>query len=388
MKRIISLILSLMLIVSIISCVSASEFSDLDGHWAKEVMLKANENGLLFGSNGKMDPDGLLTRAHIAAIVTRAFGATAECDWLEFSDLPEGAWYTEPVLRAVAMGIMTGRGNISPNEQITRQETFGILAAALKLSDGDVSALNAFSDANEVGEWARGTLAAMAERGYIKGDNGKLKPNDTITRAEFAALFSQIFETIVSEGNLSTSIAGNLLINGNGVTLNNCTITGDLIIADGVSNIDLNAVYVEGRILVRGGNEAVNLSGSTTATQSIIVATNNGIAKLNNMSSMATSSVDMRSEAHLSGNFTDVKTIASMTLTSGIIRKLEANIAGITITNEQNGIINYLYANHNDIALLGSGYNSVILADGVTGVTVNGNPLIASIVSDSLTGYY
>jgi len=391
MKRFLSLVLTIALVVSILPAHAASEFSDLEGHWAKEVMLKANENGLLFGSNGKMDPNGKLTRAHIAAIVTRAFGATYEADMSTYTDVPADAWYAQPIARAVGMGIMANRGMIKPNEEITRQETFLILAAALNLDDADAASLDMFSDAGQVSEYARGQLAAMAAKGYIKGANGKLEPNKTITRAEFAALFSQIFTTIVSSGTLSSGIVGNVLVNGNGVRMDYCTIEGDLIIADGASAVSLNAVSVYGRILVRGGAERVEFAASTNATEGIFVNNRHAEAKLANASSMATSGVVVKTPTGFTGNFTNVKieeVAVNVTVASGVIGRLEANAENITVTNEQGGITSYVYANAKDLTLIGSGFSSVIIADGVTGVTINGNPLLSTVVSNALAGYY
>ncbi len=383
MKRLMAFVLTLALALSIMPAVSAAQFSDLKGHWAEQVMLEANKNGLLFGSNGKMDPNGKLTRAHIAAIVTRAFGATYEADMSSYTDVPSTAWYAKDMARAVGMGIMANRGMIKPNEPISRLETFLVLAAALNLDDADASALSSFSDAASVSEYAKGQLAAMAARGYVRGANGKLNPNSTITRAEFAALFAQIFNSIKSSGNISTSITGNILINGDNVNMDYCFIVGDVIIGDGVKTVNLNAVSVQGRILIRGGETAVNLSGSTNATEGIIVAKTNGEAQLFNKAAITTDGVIIRTPTRLNGNFTNVDVRANVNIVSGVVNRMEVNEIGVAVTNEIGAILNYLYVNKNDVTASGTGFSSIILGQGVTGTILNGYPLLSSIVTST-----
>lgn len=387
MKRLMAFVLTLALALSIMPSVSASQFSDLKGHWAEQVMLEANKNGLLFGSNGKMDPNGKLTRAHIAAIVTRAFGATYEADMSASTDVAASAWYAKDIARAVGMGVISGSGAIKPNEPISRQETFLVLAAALNLEDGDASALSGFSDAASVSESAKGKLAAMAARGYVRGANGKLNPNSTITRAEFAALFAQVFNSIKTSGNISTSITGNILINGDNVNMDYCFIVGDVIIGDGVKTVNLNAVSVQGRILIRGGDTAVNLSGSTNATEGIIVAKTNGQAQLFNKAAITTEGVIIKTPTRLTGNFTNIDVRSDVNVASGVINRMDVNAEGVTVTNEVGAIINYLYANKNNITASGTGFSSIILGQGVTGTILNGYPLMSSVVS-STAGIY
>lgn len=389
MKRIISLALTLCMILSFIpSGFAASEFSDLSGHWAEAVMLKANQDGLLFGSNGKMDPEGKLTRAHIAAIITRAFGATYEADMSTYTDVPKDAWYYQPIARAVGMGIMSNRGMIKPNEEITRLEAFIILATALNLfgDEGNLSALDNFSDKAEISEYAKAQIADMAARGYVKGKNGKLDPNGKLTRAEFAALFSQIFTRIHTSGDLSVSASGNVLVNANGATLSYCNIDGNLILGDGVDTVTMIGVSVTGDILIRGGKERVDIGGSTTAFGKVIVFNRRGTAKIVNSSALAMSKLEILTPAETTGNFTNVVANADLKINSGVMQRVDCNMQAMKV--ESSGIIYYAYANANDIAFTGTGYNGIVLETGVTGITLNGNPILSTVVSGGLGGIY
>ena len=345
-------------------------------------MLKANADGLLFGANGKMDPNGKLTRAHIAAIVTRAFGASARADLSLCKDLPAGKWYTEPIEQAVAMGIMPPCDYMEPEAPITRSETFVILAAALGMADGSASALEGFSDAAEIPELKKGKVAAMAAAGYVKGANGKINPNSTITRAEFAALFAQIFARIHRSGDFNDFVAGNLLVTANGATLSYCNIEGNLIIGDGVDSLNLVGVSVSGDILIRGGKDRLDMGGSTTAFGTVIVNNPNAVANIVNSSSIAMNKLECRTPCNTAGNFTNVHTTADINITSGMLTRIDCDSENLKI--HSSGIAYYVYANCNTLTLTGSGYNSVILAPGVGGITLNGSPIIATIVGSSL----
>ena len=80
----------------------------------------------------------------------------------------------------------------------------------------------------------------MTKAGYINGNDGKLNPTDTITREEFAQVMYNIFSCYISEPGIYTdNITGNMIISSDSVTLKGITITGDLILGEGVGNGDV-----------------------------------------------------------------------------------------------------------------------------------------------------
>lgn len=92
MKRILSLLLGLTLCFSLVStafAASASNFRDYKRNaWYSESMDAAVKNGLLRGDDqGLLRPDGNLTRAEMAAIMNRAFGAYQTADISRFRDV-------------------------------------------------------------------------------------------------------------------------------------------------------------------------------------------------------------------------------------------------------------------------------------------------------------
>ena len=234
-----------------------SDYSDVPRDWAQQGIEHAIENGLLTGYGGRIMPGEQLTRAQMAAIVGRAFGAEEMADVSGYADVPAGAWYRDDIARAVQMGIMEGTGvNMEPERAITRQEAFVVLANALHL-EGSGASLGGFADGGQVADWARSGVDALVAAGYVNGAGGRLNPTATITRAEFAAVMDRLVGTYVTDGADVTRTAGNVMVRAGGVTLKGVQVQGDLILGDGVGDsgtVTLEAVTVTGRVLVRSGS--------------------------------------------------------------------------------------------------------------------------------------
>ena len=187
--------------------VSASDFPDMPQNWSTAALTKAVDNGLLAGIDGKICADEYLTRAQMAAIMVRAFGADTKADLSGYTDVQQGDWYYQALSAAVSMGVLSGYDNkLNPNTNITRQEVCSVVARAFMLEGGSIADLRQFSDADAVGGWAQGSMAAMVAAGYLHGDNGKLKPTAYITRAEFAAIMANLASDYVNQAGIVTSV--------------------------------------------------------------------------------------------------------------------------------------------------------------------------------------
>ncbi|MCQ5131220.1 S-layer homology domain-containing protein [Butyricicoccus faecihominis] len=245
---------------------SPSDFADMPSDWSRPALENAINNGLLNGSDGKINASGLLTRAELAAIVNRAFGATKTADISAYTDVPASAWYYADMQKAVHMGTFEGSGNkLSPASAITRQEAFTVLARAFSLADGSASSLSKFSDASAVSSWAKGPVAALTEAGYVNGSGGKLNPTASITRAEFAQIADNLVSAYLPKEYTGTA-DGNAMVREAGAVLDKADIKGDLILGDGVGdgNVTIKDSKIAGRLVVRGGGvHSIIISGST-----------------------------------------------------------------------------------------------------------------------------
>lgn len=256
-----------------------SDFSDFPTDWSAPAMTHAVQNGLLNGSDGKILPKGLLTRAQMATMVNRAFASSAKASLTSFTDMVPGVWHYDEMAKSVRMGAFQGAdGKLSPNDPITREQAFAVLARAFGLADGKASSLDKFSDGAQVSSWAKGAVAALVEQGYVTGANGALNPQSYITRAEFAQVMDALVAAYADQDLKDQTVEGNLILRTNS-TLENVTVKGDLILADGVSAASLKNVTVTGRLVVRGGTDGVKLTKST-AKGGIRLANPNGTPKL------------------------------------------------------------------------------------------------------------
>ncbi|NCB42701.1 MAG: S-layer homology domain-containing protein [Clostridia bacterium] len=258
-----------------------------EGYWSTSALQAAVNNGFLrgFSENGRtyISPDAPLTRAQMAAIVNRAFGSQNTAPLSGVSDVPAGKWYYSDMQKAVKMGTLKLDTNLRPNDNITRQEVFAILGRALNMNDGSMADLSKFTDASKVADWAVSSMGAMVKAGYIKGANNLLKPTSSMTRAECAQIMSNIINEYIAKPGTVTEVAtGNVMVNVDGVTLKDVTITGDLIVGDGVGEgtVTLTNVIVKGNLIARGGGVGSIVITGGTIDGKVIIAKVDGYIRI------------------------------------------------------------------------------------------------------------
>ena len=289
-KRIISVLLTfamLLTMVPVTFAASASDFADFPAGWSKEAMAFSVENGLLNGkSANRIEPAANLTRAEMATIINRAFGAKVTKDISMFSDVKPTDWYYSEMQKAVNMQTFSGddQGRLRPNDAITREEVMAVIARAMVLEQSDYSPLQKFGDYNKFADWAKPYAAALIAAGYVNGDNnGNANPKVNITREEFAQLMYNIFKTYISAQGTYTAVTTKncVMINQPNVALNDVTIYGDLVLGDGVGGgvVTLTNVKILGRLLVRGGNITLT---TVTTEDGVVVKNVNGTTHFNN----------------------------------------------------------------------------------------------------------
>ncbi len=286
-----ALLLVLMMLISSFSAVFARNnagFADFPTGWSAEAVGAAVANGLLRGKTANtLDPTGNLTRAEMATIINRAFGATIEANISSFVDVSPYDWYYHEIAKAVNMRTFQGDGNntMRPNDPITREEVFTVIARAIVLQNNDYTYLNKFNDGYLVSSWARPYATALVAKGYVNGDNlSNINPQSNISREEFAQIMHNIVKTYFSaSGDYNTVTKGSVVIRVPDVNLSNMIIEGDLILGDGVGKGDVTLVNViiKGRLLTRGGEGLVTLI-RTTVGEGVVVNDYNGVVNFNN----------------------------------------------------------------------------------------------------------
>ena len=260
-KRFVSIVLAIAMILTMVPFAAFADettASDLDGHWAENVITEWMDYGIINGyEDGTIRPNNKITRAEMTAMLDRVMDYQTKAD-NTFSDLQD-TWYTDVILKANAAGVISGYpdGTVKPDATITRQEAVAMFSRVLSLDTKNAPEAT-FTDNADVADWAKDAVNAMAAADYIHGSDGQFRPNDGITRAEVVTILNNIFDKLYQKaGEYTGDVDGSAVINTDQVTLKDMTISGDLIIAEGVGDghVVLDNVTVDGKLIVRGGGE-------------------------------------------------------------------------------------------------------------------------------------
>lgn len=345
-----------------------SQYRDFPNDWSAKSLEQAIDNGLLNGSNGMIDAKGLLTRAQMAAIVSRSFGAAKTASLDDYRDVLPSAWYYSDMGKAVKMGAFQGaNGLLNPDAPITREEAFTVLARAFALEGGGSATLKDFVDGGTVSSWASESVAALVAGGYVNGANGMLNLKNNITRAEFAKVITGMAASYVgAEGVSGKTVEGNVIVRESGASLSGMTINGDLIIADSADKVSLDNVKVTGRIVIRGGADAVGIKDTTTG-KGVLVSSPNGAAAIS-VSGGSVGTVTAKSDLSLSGSVSNVAVTDKATLTvekNASVGTVTVSAAGSKVTGD--GKVTNVQANANNVTVTSKGAK-VTAGSGVSGV--------------------
>lgn len=312
--------------VSVGSAFSAfAAFSDMPEGEMGVAIDNAVNNGLLTGyEDNTVRPYEPITRAQMSAIIVRAFGATERTD-TSFGDVPDDAWYKESVEQAVYMGAFEGdeNGNFNPNNNITFQETYAVLARVFQFVPRDVTvsprvessveetlaeysrisnqtyttsekdgntyvtitgqicvpadnALDSFLDRDQLASWASDYAKAVVGNGGYTGIDGMLKPNDAISRGEFAMIMDELVSLYIDEPGTYTDGfgSGSVVVRSGGVTIDGLNTDNNLILSYGIdSKTEVKNSTIGNCIVVYGGSDPTpveNENGILRADESFI----------------------------------------------------------------------------------------------------------------------
>lgn len=214
--------LLLTILISVTSMSYATQFSDISGHWAEDAIVKWSGYNVVNGYGGCFNPDGELTRAQMATILSNLLGLTTKSE-NKYTDVKESDWYCDAILKCTHAGIMSGDGaNASPNAPITREAAMVMIARALDISDSFV-VRKPISDIADISDWARQKVYAMVNEEYVNGvGNNMIKPRDNISRAAIITILDNIIKkyiTMPGEYTIEDDFIGKIVLKGNDIVL-------------------------------------------------------------------------------------------------------------------------------------------------------------------------
>ncbi len=149
--------------------------------------------------DGLVRPEANITRAEVATIFFRLLNDEAREQYMtkvnDFSDVDAEAWYNTAVSTMAKMGIVKGYpdGEFKPDENITRAE-FAAIAARFDEKAAQTNTM-AFSDI--INHWASYEISKAVANGWVLGyEDGTFRPEKNISRAEAMTLLNRVLQRI------------------------------------------------------------------------------------------------------------------------------------------------------------------------------------------------
>ncbi len=229
----------------------AATYTDTAGHWAETTIEEWSNHGVILGYDGLFRPNDSITRGEMAIIIDRIMSYSASSA-NSFSDLEAGAWYTEPVLKANAAGVILGyEGQARPQDTITREEAIVMLARAFGLNRLSASGNMPYQDSANIASWATNDVGVMTDNGYLAWAGASFAPQQAITRAEVIATLDEIIEKMWrSDGLYTNVINGTAVISADKAYILNSQINGNVIVGGGAKTVVLDNCTVTGQVII------------------------------------------------------------------------------------------------------------------------------------------
>ena len=202
MKKLISAILAVVMLLSAITTVSAASFGDVKkSDWFYDSVNYVSDKGIMQGTGKNVfSPNTTLSRAMAVTLLFRIAGTPSVSGVkLPFGDVKNGQWYTDAVKWAYDKGVVNGKSNtvFGTNDNFTRAEFVTILYrySTSKNYKLPVSRTDTFADAGEIPEWAFMAAWTLYRAEIINGKSGGFfDANANMSRAEAAAMIERFMK--------------------------------------------------------------------------------------------------------------------------------------------------------------------------------------------------
>lgn len=258
MKRILTFLLTVALVLTGFPIMPASKSYGAERHWADQYLNNLVRNDIMQGDlQGNLNPDNNITRAEFVAMINRAFGYVQKGKG-NFSDVDKGAWYSDEINIAKNQGYMQGTdGNkAEPEKSLTREQAVTLICRALKIEGINADTFK-FGDSREFSQWSKEYINAVTNKSIVNGyPDSTFRPANNMTRGEMAKVLSNLAGEIIKDsGNNYIGYADkNVSMVKSGANLRDTIIPGDLFLTAGLGKgySLLDQVTVNGDLIVSG----------------------------------------------------------------------------------------------------------------------------------------
>lgn len=185
--------------------IEVPKFDDVEyPSWYVGFLEYCVSEGMVTGiGNNKFGPNQKVTRAQVAQILYAMNGKPAVDKSENFTDVPNGKWFSDAINWVAEQNIMAGyvTGQFQPEAAITRQQFMATLykyARIMRYDSTRSGNIETFDDVDAVTEYAVPALQWAVGHGVMTGnDKNKLMPKDTTTRAQMVAILASFDRNIV-----------------------------------------------------------------------------------------------------------------------------------------------------------------------------------------------
>ena len=183
---------------------ATAEFDDIEGLWGEDDIVFTAMRKVFNGTgNGKFSPQKTMTRAMFVTVLWRMAGSPEPASEAGFEDL-KSEWYKKAVSWAQETGIVTGYSNTEfrPDKDITREQMCVILTRFMDWLGWPLALTKEakeFTDADEIGKWAKDAVDACTQMGLINGIKDKFAPKSGATRMQVSAILARFIRELIAQ---------------------------------------------------------------------------------------------------------------------------------------------------------------------------------------------
>ncbi|CAM4431710.1 S-layer homology domain-containing protein [Paenibacillus tarimensis] len=184
---------------------SKRSFSDVQGHWAQRDIERLASKLIVDGkSDQKFDPEGRVTRAEFAALLTRSLGITETSGTASFADVLPNAWFAGAVGAAADAGLVAGYKDrtFRPDEAITREQMAAmidraIVFAAAEQTGATTASAASFEDVDAISDWAMPSIGRLLQAKVMEGASKSFfAPKSPATRAQCVVVLHRMLQNL------------------------------------------------------------------------------------------------------------------------------------------------------------------------------------------------
>ena len=176
-------------------------FSDLSlSHWSYNAVLSLYSKGIISGyEDGSIKPDNEISRAEFVKLITQSISESKSAESKNtFTDVSRDDWFYDFILKAFNEKLIFGsNGKFRPKDSITREDAVVILCRALENKNFTLTDEKKFKDCENISDYAKKSVALLYAAEIISGSGDEIfEPQRNISRAEaFQLIYNTLMKT-------------------------------------------------------------------------------------------------------------------------------------------------------------------------------------------------